>query len=167
MIDRNYLIEKYAYNSLNGELRKKGSRIGRGKPGCLVGSINGFGYLMTSISVNGKRRNIGVHQIAFIIANGYLPEVVEHKDGNPLNNRADNLRPATQGENMRNTRLSALNTSGAKGIHLQKNGRYHAYANIGGKRHNIGYFSNMEDAINAREEYTKKLHGEFYCDGNR
>lgn len=47
-----------------------------------------------------------------------LPDgaIVDHKDGNPLNNDISNLRVATQLVNMRNTRKYRNNTSGVTGV---------------------------------------------------
>lgn len=61
------------------------------------------GYYQTSFKDrNGKRHTIKVHQVAFILTHGYLPETVDHIDMNRNNNRIENLRAASRLEQARN-----------------------------------------------------------------
>lgn len=70
------------------------------------------------------------------------------------NYEPNNCRWSTGSAQIVNQRLRNDNTSGHKGISLdKKTSKWHAYLNIeGSKRINIGYFINIEDAINAREQ---------------
>lgn len=60
-----------------------------------------------------------VHRIIYEIFNGKIPEglLVDHEDGNPSNNRINNLRVADYILNSRNRKKSTVNTSGATGVH--------------------------------------------------
>ncbi len=86
-------------------------------------------------------------------------EVVDHIDGNGLNNRRDNLRAATHQENMRNARLRKTNTSGYKGVCWNKVvKKWQARIWIGGRRTSLGYFDDPAEAYEvycaaAREHY--------------
>lgn len=58
------------------------------------------GYFRVNLSVMGKRRNIGIHRlVAENFVDGDFSLQVAHKDGNALNNRADNLYWATPKQN--------------------------------------------------------------------
>lgn len=88
--------------------------------------------------------------------------VIDHINGNGLDNRRSNLRICTIGENLRNHKLKNNNTSGFIGIHKMKSTcNYQSYININGEKHYCGTFKNIQDAIIARNEAAKKYHGEF------
>lgn len=89
-------------------------------------------------------------------------EEVDHRNGNPLDNRRENLRLATRSENGRNRRLSTASTSGYKGVSLHKrSGKWHAAIKINGRIKNLGYFDTPEQAYAAYCESALELHGEF------
>lgn len=91
-----------------------------------------------------------------------LPEEFEcdHRDGNGLNNRRENLRRATTQENRRNVGLRRDNTSGFKGVQRQ-NGKWVPRIAVDGKQRHLGYFSTPEDAHAAYCRAASALHGEF------
>lgn len=93
---------------------------------------------------------------------GYPPDEVDHKDGDGLNNRWKNLRPASRFENMRNTRKRSNNTSGFKGVsYVKKHDRWTADIGHFGKRHHLGYFGSPEEAHAAYRVAAIRLHGEY------
>lgn len=63
-----------------------------------------------------------VHRLVWTLAFGHIPEglIVDHQDGNRLNNRLGNLRLVTTAVNNRNRRLSARNVSGIAGVRFDK-----------------------------------------------
>ena len=64
-----------------------------GKEYILKPTDNGEGYMVVSLYKNGESKNLRVHRLvaeAFIPNPSNLP-VINHKDENPANNRADNL----------------------------------------------------------------------------
>lgn len=76
--------------------------------------------------------------------------IVDHRDGNPLNNRSRNLRPCTTAENSRNRRKPSSNTSGFKGVSLHKrSGRYKAYIMVDRHQTHLGYHNTAEEAAAA------------------
>ena len=89
-----------------------------------------------------------LHRAIFAIVTGRLPESVDHKDGNGLNNRWDNLRDTTPKGNSLNMRRH----EGKKlptGIVVQKN-RFIARIGVDYKLVYLGMFRNLEDAVSAR-----------------
>ena len=74
----------------------------------LTGYIDNTGYRIVLLTVEGKKKNYLVHRLVaqtFIPNENNLP-IVNHKDGNKLNNVVDNLEWVTQSEN----RIHAIKT---------------------------------------------------------
>jgi hypothetical protein len=94
---------------------------------------------------------------------GLAPEdgEVDHRNGNGLDNRRDNLRVATQSQNAKNRRVSSINKSGVSGV-FWHNGKQRWIARIQVDRKRIERaFHKKEDAINARHDAAKKHFGDF------
>jgi len=96
-----------------------------------------------------------------ILITGYkIGRRVDHINGNGLDNRRSNLRIATSQQNNRNRKICNLNTSGFKGVRLDRN-KWRADIRIDGKRKNLGRFVNPEAAAAAYDEAARKYFGEF------
>jgi hypothetical protein len=89
-------------------------------------------------------------------------EMVDHIDGNPLNNRRSNLRLATHADNMKNRRKHSNNKSGFKGVRQRKNRPgWVAEIRVDGKYTHLGTFDTPELAHEAYCKAAEKHHGEF------
>ncbi len=87
---------------------------------------------------------------------------VDHIDGNPLNNRRNNLRGCTHKQNQKNKRLSYKNTSGYKGISWNKTLKKWTFRIMSdGISTNLGNFMDIIDAALAYDEAAVRLHGSF------
>jgi len=87
--------------------------------------------------------------------------LIDHKDGNGLNNRKSNLRQCNVSENAINkTKLSVTNTSGYNGIE-KYNDRWLAGITCYGKTIRLGIHPTINEAIKARREAELKYFGEF------
>lgn len=88
--------------------------------------------------------------------------VIDHKDGNKLNNQKDNLRICTHAENMKNRKPSTGGASQYKGVHWGKTiQNWRVRINLNNKKKVIGTFSNEIAAANAYNYYTKVYYDEF------
>lgn len=86
---------------------------------------------------------------------------VDHKNGDGLDNRRSNLRPATKAQNQINT-ADRANSTGFKGVHFRaKNNRWVATIRIDGKRKYLGMFETPELAGAAYTEAAKQVHSDF------
>jgi hypothetical protein len=123
-----------------------------------------------SISSNGYVINV----VNKLLLHRYLTscpsdKVVDHINGNRLDNRKYNLRICTQDENNLNiTTLRSDNTSGVKGVGWNKKlNKWRARINYKGKEYHLGYFNTKEEAIQARIKKELELFGEFSSLNNK
>lgn len=75
--------------------------------------LSGAGYAAGFVPVEGKFRLVYLHRF---LMNAQPGEIVDHINGCALDNRRANLRLVTPGQNGQNKRLSALSTTGLKGV---------------------------------------------------
>lgn len=99
------------------------------------------------------------HRVAWKFSYGTEPDVIDHIDGDPSNNRLSNLRSVGQNINSRNSKLSKNNTSGFNGVYFDKRrGRYVARLMVNRKTLWLGAFDTAEKAADKVRE-TSALHG--------
>lgn len=89
--------------------------------------------------------------------------VVDHINGNTLDNRRSNLRICTQSQNTKNRiGYRKATASGHKGITWCKDtNKWRAQLKIDYKNRTFGRFENLDDAIKARKEAEEKYFGSF------
>lgn len=123
-----------------------------------AGSLSGNGYWHIGL-IN---KNLKRSRLIFFYVHGYLPEVVDHINGNTQDDRIENLRACSPSENMMNQKLREDNTSHFKGVSWSKAvKKWHAYINKGGKRKHLGYFTDKESAAAAVKKEREVLHAGF------
>lgn len=120
------------------------------KPG-----INTKGYYVV-VLCNGNQKTRKVHQLVAEAFLNHVPcgmkLVVDHKDGNKLNNEESNLQILTNRQNL--SKGTPNKTSKYIGVHLSKHGTYRASIQINGKDMALGSFKTEEEA---RDAYLNKL----------
>lgn len=86
----------------------------------------------------------------------------DHRDGNPLDCRRGNLRPATVAQNAHNRRKGRANTSGYKGVSFRRDrGTWLACIRKDDHLLKIGTFSSPVLAAIAYDDKAAELFGEF------
>ena len=126
------------------------------RPGVVAGQIAGTirvneGKSYRIISIDGKKHR--AHRLAFLYVTGTFPcQLVDHQDGNGLNNSWLNLRRVDSVGNNRNMRLRADNTSGICGVHWSNKDRRWVVQikTEKGDRGYVGQFPTLLDAVAAR-----------------
>ena len=89
--------------------------------------------------------------IAWALAHGCWPSrLVDHIDGNPMNNRLVNLRDVTDVENAQNCKMRR-NASGCTGVYQDKWNNWYAQITVRGRRLGLGYFTTFSEARAARK----------------
>jgi hypothetical protein len=106
------------------------------------------------------------HRVIWALIHGeWPPEFIDHIDGNPLNNRIENLRAVSHSENCKNARKSKRNSSGVIGVSWNsRNKRWVAYISTDGRRKSLGYFKQKQEAIRCRKK-AERDYGYHYNHG--
>lgn len=106
-----------------------------------------------------RGNNIYMHRVIMSAPKGVL---VDHINGNGLDNRRENLRLCTHAQNLQNQKRKKNNTSGIKGVSwCSKSRKWDARIRLNMKQFYLGKFSSKEDAANAYAQAALKYHGEF------
>lgn len=122
-------------------------------------------YAIRGHRVNKKHITTRLHRF---IMNPPKGMVVDHINGDTLDNRKSNLRVCTVQQNIFNSKISKNNKTGMKGVRfverIGRKSKYVAYI-CNSKRKPVmrylGFFDNFEDAKKAYLQEAKKIHGEF------
>jgi HNH endonuclease len=145
------------YDAESGEFRWRKQRGGKIRPGDVAGTVSVDRY--RKITINGRQYR--AHRLAWFYKTGeWCPQVVDHRDGDPSNNRWSNLRRATWSQNNANSRVQRNKTCALKGV--SRNGRrWRASIHKNGQKHHLGYFRTPQAAHAAYVKEARKLFGEF------
>lgn len=113
----------------------------------------------------GKGRHIRLHRVILSRMLGRelaSSEIVDHINGNALDNRRCNLRLATVYENALNRGIQANNASGFKGVTWHKgNNRWRATIVVRVRQVHLGGFDTAEEASIAYQKAALRLHGDW------
>jgi len=101
--------------------------------------------------------NKKVERLHRFLMNPTEGKVIDHIDGNILDNRKNNLRICTYKENRQNSRRRKEGINQIMGVAKYKGySKWRAYICTDGKTIHLGMYEAKEDAIKAREEAEKK-----------
>lgn len=165
-----YLRERLSYNPSTGVLtwnvieqtgddvpntkrfntRFAGNQAGTRRDGYRIVAIDGTQYYS--------------HRVIWKMMTGAEPAILDHKDNDGMNNRWSNLRSASARQNAWNSKISAANTSGYKGVSYRTDYQrptWRAYIRINGKPVGLGNFHDPLAAAAAYAAAAKVERGEF------
>lgn len=162
MITADQLRDLVDYDPATGKFRWKTRDVAARR--ATVGWMNGRGYLRVEI----ENCRYLLHRLAWLYVHGEWPSLrIDHINRIKTDNRIENLRLATQTQNLWNMRVRSDNKSGFKGVHWNKaRGKWMAYANSHGVRTNLGLFNDLSDAVAAYDAYALSHRGEFASNSN-
>jgi len=121
-------------NRWNGHYAGKEAFTSKKSGGHLHGAIHGKSYM--------------AHRVAWaIFYQEEPPQYIDHINGDPSDNRIENLRAVTAAENSQNQKLRSDNASGTHGVSWDsKNKKWMAAMRINGKSFWLGRFEIKEQA---------------------
>lgn len=134
-------------------------KLGRGGLGSEAGTIANNGY--RDIAISGRK--CAAHRLAWLYMTGNWPsKQIDHINGLKADNRWENLREATQSQNMANSKMKRNSQIGLKGVSFHKKRRvYYSMIRLNGKKKYLGEYRTAMEAHLAYIEAAKAAHGEF------
>ncbi len=141
----------------DGRLYRKVT-VGRGKAGELAARMEFNGYMVVKI----RKRRYKEHRLIYMMHYGECPDVLDHINRIRHDNRLENLRGCTKGENGINSKVRSDNSSGIRGVCFAKRQKkWVARIYYQGKQVWLGSFDSKEEAQAAYEAKRTLLYGEF------
>lgn len=137
------------FNDSNGKAAQSCKAWNRKYAGAAALSCkNGSGYRHGAIF----GRTVTAHGVAWALHHGSWPtHQIDHINGNPADNRIENLRDVPATVNCHNQSRRRDNTSGVTGVHFNKaTGKWVASILGNGKMLNLGYYETIEEAAAVR-----------------
>ena len=142
----------------DGKLFWKVRKAKNTKIDSVAGGLNKItGYWQ--VGVDGKRYRS--HVLIWNFHHGPVPagKCIDHVDGDPSNNRIENLNPVTHQQNLQKQKKQSSNTSGHTNIHWHeqnKKWRLRLKNPKTGNDTHFGCFKNIKKAIKKRDAIRKK-----------
>jgi hypothetical protein len=87
-----HLKERYWYDAEQGVVRNRKNQV-------IKGFDDGKGYLKINCQLQSKRKILHVHRLVWALNYGALPFMIDHINGDPRDNRIENLREVSHSEN--------------------------------------------------------------------
>ncbi len=115
------------------------------------------GYALRTIYPHNKRRDIQMHRVIMDAQRGQL---VDHINGNRLDNRRCNLRLVSRSQNQWNRRKNRKGSSPYKGVSYHRKG-WHARIRWHRRRLHLGYYDTPEMAARVYDATARHLFGEY------
>ena len=120
------------------------------------------------VRIKFDNREFKLHRIIFLYHKGYLPDIIDHINGDRYDNRIENLREANTYQNRQNSRIYSTSKSGVKNVYWQANcKKWRVTMHINGKKHYFGMYTDIEEAkqvaTSMRDKYFKDFanHGSY------
>lgn len=168
MLTQERLKEVLEYNTHTGEFTWKVAVAKRIKVGEVAGCHHRPGHPNSNgWKITVDKRTYCAHRLVWLYVHGRFPDnLIDHINGNNLDNRLVNLREATHSQNSQNFRQATKrSTTGLLGVRIHKYKgaivSFWSSIRVDGELQYLGSFKTPEEAHEAYLEAKRKLHP--YC----
>ena len=114
-------------------------------------------YAGRSIRNGNKKEHFLMHRLILQVPKDFE---VDHRNGNGLDNRRENLRPCTKSQNQQNRHILKGTTSRFRGVSSNRD-KWRARIKFLQKEQHLGTFTSEEDAAEAYNTAARTYFGEF------
>lgn len=150
-IDIKSVSAQISYEPRTGIFRWKVGKRGHRQEGDVAGSLTTGGYWRVKVD----QKTYAAARLAWVLHHGVDPlQEIDHKDGDPLNNRIRNLRPATRRQNCENMK-------GAGCRYEADRGKWLARITVNYKQINLGRYDTEAEGKKAYADACVRYRGEF------
>lgn len=121
---------------------------------------NGYA-VRKNYNADGTKTHILMHRVVLNAAKGII---IDHKNRDVRDNRKENLRICTTGQNIANSKVHKNNLLQVKGVTFSKTAKsrpYRAQIRYSNKTRHLGCFGTAEEAHEAYCKAATAAHGEF------
>lgn len=127
--------------------------------GQAAGTVSFYGYRIITIN----RKKYRSARLAHLYMTGSWPVFeADHENRCKLDDRWDNIRDLSRSENALNRDTQSNNESGTRGVHWDfDRSKWFVQVKKDNVTHFIGRYDDFDEAVSARDEAVKKIHGDF------
>jgi hypothetical protein len=119
-------------------------------------------YAIRNVWIKKEKRYTRIYLHRYLLDLTDPTAIVDHINGNTLDNRSINLRICNYSQNTQNSKRRSTNTSGYKGVSFKKDiKKWEAYICPNYKKRNLGWFDTKEEAAKAYNEAASEYYGQF------
>lgn len=113
------------------------------------------------ISFKGRKKRFSVHKLVFFYHFGYVPELIDHINGNPHDNKVENLQPLNYSLNTAKASMFSHNTSGYRGCRYRKrDNKWIVNLKVNKYGYYLGQYSDLEYAAAVYNKFSKLIFGD-------
>ena len=154
------LTQKYLREILDYDPESGLFRWSKRRPKIVLGTVAGTLTAKGAVRILIHGRGYYAHRLVWLYVHGrWPPQQIDHIDLDRSNNRLDNLREASNGQNCAHRR--PFGASGLKGASRAKSGKWRATMTVNKKAVYLGEFLTAEEAHAAYAKAAKLAHGPF------